>query len=165
MDGILRHNHAGARPRCHISQQQCDITRPHFSSIDAPLGPHPSFNAARNLKGVVTHGKGQVFWIGDMQPQCDLSNVTARFILIAGKDGFIHVVATQGFGRALAHDEAQSIKQIGLATAVGPDDRGETLRQWNVNRVGKCLKTADADFKKTNRISHRLLAAVLLWHF
>ena len=54
----------------------------------------------------------------------------------AREDDVFHLSAAQGFGSLLPHHPRQGIDHVGLARAVGADDRGDA-RLETKNRIGE----------------------------
>jgi hypothetical protein len=63
----------------------------------------------------------------------------------AVEDHVGHGLAAQVLGRALAHDPAHGVDDVGLATAVGADDGAQVARQRHRRRVDEGLESGELD--------------------
>ena len=61
-----------------------------------------------------------------------------------------HRLAAQVFGRALAHDPAYRVDDIGLAAAIGSDDTDEITGEQDRGRVDKGFEARQLDFFQTH---------------
>src|SRR6185369_2292340 len=70
-----------------------------------------------------------------VEDDADLGHAERAMMLVAGKDDVFHAAAAQVAGALLAENPAQRINDVGFAAAVGPDDPGDALGEFEDGAV------------------------------
>jgi len=88
--------------------------------------------------------------VGVVEDQLDRRLAHRLSRIGAGEDDVGQRIATQAAGRALAHDPANRIDDVGLAAAVRPHYAGHIGRQMQGGRVDEGLETSELDRGKAH---------------
>lgn len=78
--------------------------------------------------------------VGVVDGDGDLGAAQRRARAGPGEDDVFHLAAAQRLGPLLAHHPGQRVDDVGLARAVGPDDRGDARLETQSRRRGKGLE-------------------------
>ena len=157
----LPHQRRGMRAGRGIGKQHLHVTGAHITGVDLVGTPDIAGNPAHDIQRVVfiEPGRGQPFGIVDMQR--NLGKIARRPRCRAGKNHVLHAAAAHRGGAVFAHDPAQRLQQVGLATAVRPDNPGKTIGDDQVCRVDEALEAIQFEFRKTQMEPCLLIPQVL----
>src|SRR5713226_3677971 len=87
-----------------------------------------------------------------VQDQRDLCHSCGEQAFAAVKDDILHHLTSQVAGALLSHHPSQGIHDIGLATAIGADNRSHPIREVENSPLSKGLKAGHFKAVKTHRL-------------
>ena len=131
-----------------IGEQDLDVAGTYRLAID----PVIRAVAALNLSGDFQIVEIIEWWRDGLavifQTEGDFCHVTGRAVGGTAKDDVFHLAAAHTLGRGLAHDPAQRLHKVRLATAVRPNNTGKTRCDCQFGRFDKAFETMEAELGK-----------------
>ena len=136
----LPHQRRAVRPGRGIGEQHLDIARPHIAGVDFVGRSGIAGNPARYLYLVrlVETGRCQPVLVVDHQGH--FGEIARRTAGGSCEDHIFHAAAAHRGRPVFAHHPAQRLQQVGLATAVRPDDTRQPLVDHQVGGVHKAFE-------------------------
>ena len=83
---------------------------------------------------------------GVIERERDLAERLALALLRAAENDVLHIGAAHGLGRLFAEHPADGIGHVALAAAVGPDDAGDAVIEFDFGFIRKGFETVEFDF-------------------
>jgi hypothetical protein len=110
-----------------VGEQHLDVAGADVPGVRLVGRARVAGDAADDLErvGIVERGRGEAFGVVDEERH--FREVPRRPGRGAGEDHVLHPAAAHRGGAVFAHDPAQRLEQVGLATAVRPDDPRQTV--------------------------------------
>src|SRR3954453_12415291 len=141
------------RARSGIRKEQLYVPRAHFAAVDAVGGTTATGDAPAHLdgRGFVV-GEGSVAG-AVVDAQRHFGEIARRAVAGAGENDVIHLAAAQPLCRGLAHDPAQRLDQVGLATTIRPDDTGQPRLDRQLGRFNEGFEAGEAEALYLHRAS------------
>ena len=97
--------------------------------------------------GGVVVGGAAVVDLGVDEGERDLGHTGGLAVAGAGEDDVFHLDAAQGLGGLLTEHPGDGVRDVGLAAAVGADDRSDAFAgEVHFHAVGEGLEPEDLDF-------------------
>ena len=134
-----------------IGEQHLHIARAGFLAVDAIGRPGIPRDPAHDLQRVAVVETGGHAALGVVHRQRHLGKGTGAAGAGAGKDHILHPAAAHRGGAVFAHHPAQSLQQVRLAAAIGPDNAGQPLADHQFGGVHEALETIEAQAGEVQR--------------
>ncbi len=141
-DLALLDHRIGADAQAGVHQEVLDVAQPHLLAVD----PVAAFAAPEDLPLHHDHAVDRVLGRGvGLEGEADLGHPHRRPFVGAVEDDVFHLVAAQALGRLLAEHPGDRVRQVRLAAAVGPDDRGDARREAHLDLFEERFEPGDLE--------------------
>ena len=150
-NAVLPHKRGRMRPGRGIGEQHLHIACPHVLAVGLIGAANIAGDASDDFQLIVViepRGR-QPFRV--VHGQDHLGKVAGRTGGGPGKNHILHRAATHGFGAVFAHDPAQRLQQVGLATAVWPHHTGQPIRDDQIGWINKAFEAGEFEFAKAQK--------------
>ena len=147
VDLALRHDRVRARPQARAHQQLVHVAQAHGLAVDVELGLADAVRAPRDLHlGEVERQHA----LRVVERERHLGHAERLARVVAGEDDVFHLLRAQAARRLLAEHPADRVDEVGLAGAVGADDRRGAVDEIERRRFGERLEAEDLERFQTH---------------
>ena len=148
--GYLALTHQSRRMRAGrgVGKQHLHIACAHILAIGLVGRTGVAGDAADDFQRITVIEPRRRRAVGIVENQCHLGKVARWPAGGAGKDHVLHAAAAHGTRPVLAHDPAQRLEQVRLATTVGADNTRQTRRDQQIGRIDKAFEAGQPESGK-----------------